>query len=97
MNRYQCVRLAFILSSWLAISVTAQEPIAANPAGAGEHLDKIEERVKELEARMGRTTQLPTSLNSVEKRLQNIEKQLAALERDLERLEIRLKRLETRK
>ncbi len=83
------------LSIWFAIRVTAQDHPTANTEG--DRLDKIEKHVAELEARLGRTTQLPTSLNSVEKRLQNIEKQLAALERDLERMENRLKKLEARK
>ncbi len=79
--------LILTLSSCLTLAASAQEP----------ELDKLEKRTTELESRLGRSTQMPSPLNSVERRLQAIEKKLSTLERDLEQLEARIKRLETQR
>ena len=70
---------------------------AAQATSAGNRLDQLEKAVEQLNARMGRATQAPTQLNSVEKRLTDLERKVTQLERETDQLSRRLQRLETKK
>lgn len=99
------MRAAWALA--LAIGITGGAALAqdqGNPGRAGVapdpsdvRLEKVEKRLADIEARLGRSLQPSSSVNTVEKRLQRVEQQLAQLETRLDQLEQRLRRVETKR
>lgn len=63
-----------------------------------QRLEQMDKKIAEMERRMGRTTQTPTTFNTVEKRMEELQRRLDRLERDwnqrLRKLEDQVQRLE---
>jgi septal ring factor EnvC (AmiA/AmiB activator) len=77
----------------------AQEDARAE-AALKQRLSQMEKTLEQLERRMGRATQTPTTFNTVEKRMEDLQRRLDRLERDwnqrLRKLEDQVQRLERR-
>jgi septal ring factor EnvC (AmiA/AmiB activator) len=77
----------------------AQEDARAE-AALKQRLAQMEKNIEQLERRMGRATQTPTTFNTLEKRMEDLQRRLDRLERDwnqrLRKLEDQVQRLERR-
>lgn len=62
-----------------------------------ERLDIVEKDVSEINVRLGREKQKPSSMYNIEKRIEEIEKQVEKINDSLRRIEQRVEKVERRK